>query len=85
MDGGSMASITDGDHTFAWRFEQEPQPILAAVRTGLQMQKERLIQMARAIPKFVGRTLEIWISPPAGRRPRARRATRRRGTPPCAV
>ena len=58
MDGGSMASITDGDHTFAWRFEQEPQPILAAVRTGLQMQKERLIQMARAIPKFVGRTLE---------------------------
>ena len=58
MDGGCMASITDGDHTFAWRFEQEPQPILAAVRTGLQMQKERLIQMARALPKFVGRTLE---------------------------
>ena len=58
MDGGCMASITDGDHTFAWRFEQEPQPILAAVRTGLQMQKERLIQMAKALPKFVGRTLE---------------------------
>lgn len=58
MDGGNMASITDGNCTFAWRFEQEAQPILATVRTGLQMQKERLIQTAKSLPKYVGRTLE---------------------------
>ena len=58
MDGGSMASLTADGRTFAWRFEQEPQPVLAAVRTGLQLKKERLARLAQSLPRFAGRTLE---------------------------
>ncbi len=58
LDGGSMASLTADGRTFAWRFEQEPQPVLAAVRTGLQLKKERLARLAQSLPRFAGRTLE---------------------------
>ena len=57
-DGGSMASITENGSTFAWRFEQEAQPVLAVARTGAQLKQERLVAQAQAMPKFVGRTVE---------------------------
>ena len=57
-DGGSMASITENGSTFAWRFEQEAQPVLAVARTGAQLKQERLVAQAQAMPKFVGRTAE---------------------------
>ena len=58
MDGGSMASITENGRTFAWRFEQEAQPVQAVARTGAQLKQERLVARAQAMPKFVGRTVE---------------------------
>ena len=57
-DGGSMASITENGRTFAWRFEQEAQPVRAVARTGAQLKQERLVAQAQAMPKFVGRTVE---------------------------
>ena len=57
-DGGSMASITENGRTFAWRFEQEAQPVLAVTRTGAQLKQERLVAQAQGMPKFVGRTVE---------------------------
>ena len=58
MDGGNMASITENGRTFAWRFEQEMQPVQAVARTGAQLKQERLVAQAQAMPKFVGRTVE---------------------------
>ena len=58
MDGGNMASITENGRTFAWRFEQETQPVQAVARTGAQLKQERLVARAQAMPKFVGRTVE---------------------------
>ena len=58
MDGGNMASITENGRTFAWRFEQETQPVQAVARTGAQLKQERLVAQAQAMPKFVGRTVE---------------------------
>ncbi len=58
MDGGNMASITENGRTFAWRFEQETQPVQAVARTGAQLKQERLVARAQTMPKFVGRTVE---------------------------
>ena len=58
MDGGNMAAITDGGKTFAWRFEEEAQPICAKIRTGAQLKHERLVKQAQKLPKYVGRTVE---------------------------
>ena len=55
-DGHSMASLSDGNRTFAWRFEQEVQPVAAVVRTGLQLYKERLIHKAKSLPIFANWT-----------------------------
>lgn len=57
-DGGNMASITDGERTFAWRFEQEMQPILAKTRTGAEIKQERLVKQAQKMAKYAGRTVE---------------------------
>ena len=58
MDGGSMASVSANGKTFAWRFEQEMQPVEATVRTGAQLKQERLIGIAREMPKYAGCTLD---------------------------
>lgn len=58
MDNGNMASIGCDGRTFAWRFEKEMRPIRAKARTGGQMKRERLIEMAQKLPKFAGRTAE---------------------------
>ena len=58
MDGGSMATITDGGKTFSWRFEQDAQPIRAKVRTGAELKQERLVKQAQKMAKFVGRTID---------------------------
>ena len=58
MDGGSMAEITDGGRKFAWRFEEEAQPIRAKIRSGAELKHERLMKKAQKLPKYVGRTLE---------------------------
>ena len=58
MDGGSMAEITDGCRKFAWRFEEEAQPIRAKIRSGAELKHERLMKKAQKLPKYVGRTLE---------------------------
>lgn len=57
-DSGNMVSIMDGDRTFAWRFEQEPLPVQARIRTGQELSRERLIQTALRLPEFAGRTAE---------------------------
>ena len=58
MDGGSMATITDGGKVFSWRFEQDAQPIQAKVRTGAELKQERLVKQAQKMAKFVGRTID---------------------------
>ena len=57
MDNGNMASITCDGKTFAWRFEEEVQPARAVARTGHQLRQDRLIEIAKKMPKFVGRTV----------------------------
>ena len=50
MDGGCMASITDGDHTFAWRFEQEPQPIPAGNTPACTQTKASRVRRRKSAP-----------------------------------
>ena len=56
VDGGSLASISNGSHTFSWRFEQEAAPVKAAFRSGAEIKNARLADKAAAMPKFVGLT-----------------------------
>lgn len=57
-DGGNMASISDGVHTFAWTLEKEIQNITPAIRTGADMRHSQLVKVAQRMGKYAGRTIE---------------------------
>ena len=58
MDSGNMVSIKNGERTFAWRFEREAASVEAKPRSGLQLKQARLVEAAKKLPRYVGRTTE---------------------------
>ena len=57
-DGGNMASISDGSHTFAWTLDQTIEAMTPAVRTGAEMKHAQLMKTAQHLSKYVGRTID---------------------------
>lgn len=57
-DGGNMASITDGEHTFGWSLDADVNTFAHVVRTGAEMKLAELVAAAQRLPGYVGRTVE---------------------------
>ena len=57
-DGGSLAAITANGRTLAWRFEEETRPVRASVRSGAELKQARLVEQAKKLGKYAGRTEE---------------------------